>query len=112
MAVISKLALNDFEQQIQLLQSKIKILNLQLEQASKTLPGDIVEDEDGEVVTLITKDGSIELGNWYPDHELSNTMVHLKVNSDSGYYPVKVADLAKLIQVYNKAEWSSTVISF
>ena len=50
MAVISKLALNDLEQQIQLLQSKIKVLNLQLEQASKTLPGDIVEDEDGEEV--------------------------------------------------------------
>ena len=78
----------------------------------KNIDTAIVEDEDGEVVTLITEDGSIELGNWYPDHELSNTMVHLKVNSDSDFYPVKVADLVKLVQVYNKAEWSSTVISF
>ena len=75
---------------------------------AKTKPGKITEDYDGEMVKLTSESGFVELGNIFdedgPVEELVS--IYAKDNSPQGYTAVRISDLQKLIQAYNKAEWS------
>lgn len=72
-------------------------------------PGKIKEDYDGESVKLTTATGFVEIGNILDEDGAIEGMIsiHAQDNSPQGYTAIRIDDLKKLIQAYNKAEWSS-----